>query len=847
MMQRIATSQSDVATLPVNIGGNDTSSGQANHDFRDMLESHKRPSPEFARPVDPISSETDRATRSKINAVKGDGQASLEQKNAESEEHISVKDQQSKVQKVTNEGSETAISRELSEQNSVSTEKQAVVIKSQDASANEEVVEYTDINPQQVSVEADQQEVDQHNNLATKHAEPIEIDWLTLLNNIEYAKSNDLKSAHGQKNAELAEEIAQHVISKTTSGNRDTDNADPITEVNLTNPQKDISKASGEGAENSQIEINNLQVSEQEKSYFADIQQTVVSLAKDLELSSEEQALLTDLATLIQRYQQSETLFSPAIDKDLSEQPLLAEIVDQENVSDSKLLQLDIEQLISQFVTAQQRQEQQQSSLTEFEQQQVSVAQIDKDFLAELLAGELLAGELLADAVTEQTTSTQPVPVELDIETLEQPISQPLISQPLVSEATEIQIKSEIVDLDLDLTSQQQILLAESHENISKSAVGISEIELPSESEGLEDIQAVSELNELEEIEVITEANGQEQEVILQSESAEHQAVEPKESSPILLNNGNLLNTLASLPENKLDLALRNLAQRLDELTQQSADNVTTQKSAVGKSLDTLETIGSAAFQIDFVKSLKQGVEDFKQKIKAGVQSSTDLNTLVTDALNSVNSLNKTAEIQPQQMQQVLSTFNHTLESGLRLSSALEQVSINSPQNQHSMVREVTQQTHFEQTKQIQQQILGQEKAINITRSEGHQQLVEKVRWMVNQNNLQADIRLDPPDLGSVKVRVNLNGESASVNFVVQSQQAREALEQAAPRLKELLDEQGIELGQSSVQQEQKETQQEQQNFAGGARDPELIEMPQGTVVEQTIVNGRLGAIDYFV
>ena len=53
-----------------------------------------------------------------------------------------------------------------------------------------------------------------------------------------------------------------------------------------------------------------------------------------------------------------------------------------------------------------------------------------------------------------------------------------------------------------------------------------------------------------------------------------------------------------------------------------------------------------------------------------------------------------------------------------------------------------------------------------------------------------------------MQIRVNVSGESASVSFVVQSQHARDVLEQATPRLKEMLEEQGIQLGQSSVEQE---------------------------------------------
>ena len=144
------------------------------------------------------------------------------------------------------------------------------------------------------------------------------------------------------------------------------------------------------------------------------------------------------------------------------------------------------------------------------------------------------------------------------------------------------------------------------------------------------------------------------------------------------------------------------------------------------------------------------------------------------------------------------------------------------------------------------------EKAINIAKSEGHQQLAEKVRWMVNTKNLVADIRLDPAELGSVHVRVAVSGESATVNFVVQSQQARDAVDTATPRLREMLAEKGIELGQSSVRQESGNQQgqsdgESARQAARGHGEVDDVEAHEQVIAQQDIVNGAIGGIDYFV
>ena len=91
---------------------------------------------------------------------------------------------------------------------------------------------------------------------------------------------------------------------------------------------------------------------------------------------------------------------------------------------------------------------------------------------------------------------------------------------------------------------------------------------------------------------------------------------------------------------------------------------------------------------------------------------------------------------------------------------------------------------------------------LNLQKNDAVKALQEKVNAMLNINNKEAEIRLDPPELGSMQIRIRSEAEQAQVNFVVQNQQAKEALEQSMPKLKEMLAEQGIELGESNIQQD---------------------------------------------
>jgi flagellar hook-length control protein FliK len=75
----------------------------------------------------------------------------------------------------------------------------------------------------------------------------------------------------------------------------------------------------------------------------------------------------------------------------------------------------------------------------------------------------------------------------------------------------------------------------------------------------------------------------------------------------------------------------------------------------------------------------------------------------------------------------------------------------------------------------------------------------QKVVWMVNRMENRAELTLTPPQLGRVEVTISVSGDQTSATFVSASPAAREALEQALPRLREILADAGISLGQASV------------------------------------------------
>jgi flagellar hook-length control protein FliK len=72
--------------------------------------------------------------------------------------------------------------------------------------------------------------------------------------------------------------------------------------------------------------------------------------------------------------------------------------------------------------------------------------------------------------------------------------------------------------------------------------------------------------------------------------------------------------------------------------------------------------------------------------------------------------------------------------------------------------------------------------------------VAERVMWMSSQGLQEAEIHLNPADLGPMQVKVSLVADQAHVSFVVSNASVREALDQNAIRLREMFNGEGLNL-----------------------------------------------------
>jgi len=75
----------------------------------------------------------------------------------------------------------------------------------------------------------------------------------------------------------------------------------------------------------------------------------------------------------------------------------------------------------------------------------------------------------------------------------------------------------------------------------------------------------------------------------------------------------------------------------------------------------------------------------------------------------------------------------------------------------------------------------------------------DRVMWMIQGEQQFAKLRLNPPNLGPLEVRIAVHQDQASVSFLAQHAAVREALEAALPRLREMFDQQSLQLVRADV------------------------------------------------
>ena len=118
------------------------------------------------------------------------------------------------------------------------------------------------------------------------------------------------------------------------------------------------------------------------------------------------------------------------------------------------------------------------------------------------------------------------------------------------------------------------------------------------------------------------------------------------------------------------------------------------------------------------------------------------------------------------------------------------------------------------------------------------------VRVLKSQGGGEAKLNLHPAELGRMSISVYTDGNDTRVAFVVETPQARQAIEAAIPRLREMLDSAGLSLSDSDVSEQRNRQPGEsdggsrQQN--GGTSSSDGNDVPSHTAISLTLDPDRL-------
>lgn len=127
----------------------------------------------------------------------------------------------------------------------------------------------------------------------------------------------------------------------------------------------------------------------------------------------------------------------------------------------------------------------------------------------------------------------------------------------------------------------------------------------------------------------------------------------------------------------------------------------------------------------------------------------------------------------------------------------------------------------------------------------------QKITWLATSNHQSAELHLNPPQLGPLDVVISVSGDQASAFFSSPHAAVRDAVEQAMPKLREMMADNGITLGNTSVNDQARDNDRNaHQARSGGSQTGSISDnMAAGTpqpVVLTTPARRHNGLLDTF-
>ena len=186
---------------------------------------------------------------------------------------------------------------------------------------------------------------------------------------------------------------------------------------------------------------------------------------------------------------------------------------------------------------------------------------------------------------------------------------------------------------------------------------------------------------------------------------------------------------------------------------------------------------------------------------------------LISGNINSTNiaapALDKTIQ-KFESPDKVSANFADTLNASKVLSDTLKEQAVNEPGSADSklsqrggVIGELTTSAQLPALPPLSSGVIAASSPVSIatpvTQAAWGDEFNQKITWIATQRNQIAELHLNPPHLGPLDVVLKINGDQASATFTSPHAAVRDAIEQALPKLREMLADNGIMLGNAMV------------------------------------------------
>jgi flagellar hook-length control protein FliK len=131
------------------------------------------------------------------------------------------------------------------------------------------------------------------------------------------------------------------------------------------------------------------------------------------------------------------------------------------------------------------------------------------------------------------------------------------------------------------------------------------------------------------------------------------------------------------------------------------------------------------------------------------------------------------------------------------------------------------------------------------------QGMAKQILLMVNQNIGTAEIRLNPAHLGPIEILIDMREDQVNVSMSSRHASVREAMEQALPRLREMLQENGFNLADTDIskhsfaEKSEQDAEKSHNNASGESGHESMSSEINESIIQKTMLAS--GIVDYYI